>query len=312
MASIQPASLTWVARLCPVCGAESAAPSWRKGRLQVVQCLGCGLRYVNPADAARVSGHAYADRADYYLSPDKLESDLAPSRFERELRLFRRYCRGGCVLDVGCSTGGFLHQLQRRFPGDYQVLGLDVVEAALGHAQRLGIPTACGSFLEVDLSPARFDAVTLWAVLEHVPEPRQFLGRAATVLKPGGHCFILVPNANSLAHRLLGARYRYVMADHLNYFTASTLRRLAAAEPALEWVELAGSHFNPVVLWQDFWHPRAEVAEPERARLLRRTTAWKQNRALAPLRLLYGALERALAWAGLADNLTVVLRRRPT
>lgn len=309
MATTQHASLSGVTRLCPVCGTAAATPYWHKGTLQVVRCLGCGMRYVNPADVARVSGQAYADRASYYLSTDKLTSDLAPSRFERELRLFRRYCVRGSVLDVGCSTGGFLHQLKQRFPDDYQVLGLDVVKEALAHAEGLGVPTVGGSFLEVDLGPARFDAVTFWAVLEHVPEPRRFLARAAAVLKPGGHCFILVPNADSLAHRLLGARYRYVMADHLNYFTAATLRRLAAAEPAFEWVELGGCHFNPLVLCQDLWHGRAEVPESDRARLLRRTTAWKQRPALAPLRLLYGALERALAWAGLADNLMLVLRR---
>lgn len=312
MVAAQQSSPAWITRPCPVCGAERATPCWRKGALQVVRCLDCGMRYVNPAPGAQVSGQAYADRAAYYLSADKLAGDLAPSRFERELRLFRRYCPGGSVLDVGCSTGGFLHQLQQRFPGEYQVLGLDVVEGALAHAQRLGIPTLHGSFLAVDLRPARFDAVTFWAVLEHVPEPRRFLAQAAAVLKPGGHCFVLVPNADSLAHRLLGARYRYVMADHLNYFTAATLRRLASSEPALEWVKLTGSHFNPVVLWQDLWRGDAEVSDSDRARLLRRTTAWKQSRALAPLRRLYAAVERALAWAGLADNLMLVLCRRAT
>lgn len=311
MATSQHASLGWVDRLCPVCGAGMAVPCWRKGTLQVVRCLGCGMRYVNPAEAAWLSGQAYRQRADYYLSADKLEGDLAPSRFERELRLFRRYCAKGSVLDVGCSTGGFLHQLQQRFPGDYQVCGLDVVEPALAHAQRLGLSTVCGSFLEVDLGEAHFDALTLWAVLEHVPEPGRFLSRAAAVLKPGGHCFVLVPNAGSLAHRLLGARYRYVMAEHLNYFTAATLRRLVASEPAFECVAMVGSHFNPIVLWQDLCRWRLAVPEADRARLLRRTTAWKQSPGLAPLRLLYRAVERALAWAGLADNLTAVLRRRP-
>lgn len=41
-------------------------------------------------------------------------------------------------------------------------------------------------------------------------EPKLFLQKAASILKPGGLCFILVPNMNSLAIRLLGAKYRYI------------------------------------------------------------------------------------------------------
>jgi 2-polyprenyl-3-methyl-5-hydroxy-6-metoxy-1,4-benzoquinol methylase len=268
------------------------------------------MRYLNPVQLGWLTGQAYLQRAAYYVSADKLESDLAPQRFEREVRLFRRYCPTGSVLDVGCSTGGFLHQLHARFRGSYELTGVDVVGPALAEAQRLGLATVQGSFLDLDIGSARFDAVTFWAVLEHVAEPRRFLARAAAVLKPDGYCFILVPNARSLAFRLLGSRYRYIMAEHLNYFTAATLRRLIAAEPAFRLIRLTGTHFNPVILWQDLWHPRLEVPDAERARLLRRTTALKQNPALAPLRGLYSAVERCLGWVGLTDNLVAVLQRR--
>src|ERR1035438_5896931 len=64
----------------------------------------------------------------------------------------------------------------------------------------------------------QFDAVTLWAVVEHLLEPKQFLAKAWSVLKPDGLCFVLVQNMKSLAARALGARYRYLYPQHLNYF----------------------------------------------------------------------------------------------
>ena len=300
-----------VCRNCPVCGTEQGDAHFEKGALRVVRCSCCGMLFANPVEAQFAEG-AFYDRlaAPYYLSPDKLESDYTPVRFARELRLFRRFCYGGSVLDVGCSTGAFLHQLENRFPGDYSTLGTDVAGPALDHAESRGVPVLRTPFLEHDFGEQRFDAVTFWAVLEHLAEPGEFLAKAAALLKAAGHCFVLVPNMNSLAVRCLGTRYRYIMDEHLNYFTAGTLRRLVAQEPTFTIAALTSTHFNPVVIWQDWCSRERRVPDAERARLLRRTTGWKQNSLLAPVRWMYAGAERILGSFCLADNLAIVLQRR--
>lgn len=271
------------------------------------------MRFANPVAARFAAGTFYGDIAEsFYLSPAKMEGDFSPVRFERELRIFRKYCQKGAVLDVGCSTGGFLHQLQARFAGAYSVLGTDVAGPALDHAESVGVPVLREGFLEHDFGPARFQAITFWAVLEHVMEPARFLAKAVSLLEPGGHCFVLVPNGSSLVARCLGARYRYVMEEHLNYFTAETLRRLVARRLELQMVELTTSHFNPAVLWQD-WRMGGEVSrvpDAARAQLLQRTTRWKQSPRMALLKMAYRVVESCLSGMGLADNLIVVLRRR--
>jgi 2-polyprenyl-3-methyl-5-hydroxy-6-metoxy-1,4-benzoquinol methylase len=281
----------------------------QKGELQLVRCRRCRMIYANPVPAEFASGEYY-DRAggDYYLSPAKLESDYAAVRFERELRLFRRHCQGGAVLDVGCSSGAFLFQLNQRFPGRYQVLGTDVSGPPLDYAESHGVAVMRGSFLEQDFGGRQFDAVTFWAVLEHLAEPQEFLVKAASVLKPSGLCFVLVPNMESLAGRLLGARYRYVYPQHLNYFTTVTLRKLV--EERFSVIESRSTHFNPVVIWQDWRGGGREVSNRERAQLLQRTTAYKQKPWLRPVKALYGLAERTLGVLNLADNLVVVLRIR--
>jgi SAM-dependent methyltransferase len=165
-----------------------------------------------------------------------------------------------------------------------------------------------GDFPAQDFGGRQFDAVTFWAVLEHLAEPRLFLERAWRALKPEGVCFVLVPNLGSLAMRLLGARYRYVYPQHLNYFSRGTLRRLV--EERFEVVETRFTHFNPVVVWQDWRRAGAEVSNLERAALLKRTTGWKQRRWLKPARGLYRIAELGLGSLGLADNLAMVLRKR--
>ena len=70
-----------------------------------------------------------------------------------------------------------------------------------------------------------------------------------------------------------------------------------------------GSHFNPLVIWQDLRGNGAFVPDAERVKLLKRTTAYKRNPALAPLRLGMHFGEAILARLNLADNLVLVLRK---
>jgi hypothetical protein len=147
-------------------------------------------------------------------------------------------------------------------------------------------------------------------VLEHLAEPRRFLDQARTLLKPGGLCFALVPNLDSLAMRLLGVRYRYIYSQHLNYFSKTTLAKLVGGPFSV--IEFRSMHFNPVVIWQDWRRGGAEVSNQERAELLKRTTAYKQNPLLKPVKGLYRIAERTLGGLGLADNLAVVARKTRT
>lgn len=267
--------------------------------------------FANPVPAEMSSGSFYNEtHASFYLSPDKLESDYASVRFERELRLFRRFCKSGNVLDVGCSTGAFLYQLKNRFPGNYDVLGTDVSQPALEYAKSRGVKIVNESFLDFDFGDNRFDAITFWAVIEHLINPKQFLEKAAALLNSGGHCFVLVPNMKSLAVRILGGKYRYILPEHVNYFAPRTLYELSQTQPALEIVASGSMHFNPIVIWQDFRGRGEYVSDESRAALLKRTTAAKTNPLLKPVKFLYRGTEQILAQLNLADNLSIVLRKK--
>lgn len=285
---------------------------YTKGTLRIVQCEDCSMMFANPIEPEFASGRFY-DRmgTSFYLSEDKLRSDFSPVRFEREIRLFRSYCQSGSVLDVGCSTGAFLFQLMTRFPESYSVTGTDVTSAAVDHAESLGIRVLRTSFLELDPHEPGWDAITFWAVMEHLAEPKQFIAKARELLNPSGLCFILVPNMRSLAVRLLGAKYRYIMPDHVNYFTNITLQKFAESAGDFRVEKVVSTHFNPLVILQDFRKGADRVPDQERAQLLKKTTSWKQNPIMRPLKLLYRAVERCLASLHLTDNLVIVLRKLP-
>jgi 2-polyprenyl-3-methyl-5-hydroxy-6-metoxy-1,4-benzoquinol methylase len=298
---------TFISRPCPVCGSTSFAGLFQKQEVHLVRCSSCGAVYVNPIEESLTTDEFYDRLATpFYLSPAKLESDYSPVRFERELKLFRRFCRSGRVLDVGCSTGAFLFQLNTRFPGEYDVTGVDVVGPALDHAEAKGVRVIRESFLKKDFQGATFSAVTFWAVMEHLLDPRAFLAKAVSLLQPGGFCFVLVPNFRSLAVRLLGSKYRYILPQHLNYFTASTLRRFIGGHPELQIAYAGSTHFNPIVIVQDFRGRGEFVSDEERAALLKRTTGYKQNPLLKPVKLAVAGVEAVLGRLNLADNIVLV------
>jgi len=292
-------------RSCPVCGETTATPFLRKLDMQLVRCTRCSMIYANPVPAEMATGNFYDKAGSEYLTPEKLASDYADVRFERELRLFRTHCQRGSVLDVGCSSGGFLYQLKKRFANDYKVLGTDVSTEPLEHAAKMGVPVARGEFLTQSFEE-KFDAVTFWAVMEHLSEPKAFLKKAASILKPGGLCFILTPNMNSLAVRLIGAKYRYIFPEHLNYFTPQTMRTFAEQEFTV--AGMKSTHFNPIVIWQDFRGGERAISRAERVQLLKRTTGYKQSKLMLPVKAAYKATELALGKLFLADNVAVVGR----
>jgi len=300
-----------VARQCPVCTKSSHTRLFTKGDLTVVQCNDCSMIFANPIEEQFITGDFYDQLANpFYLSPDKLQSDYAPVRFDRELKLFRRFCSTGAVLDVGCSTGAFLYQLQHRFGNAYQTLGIDVSGPAVDHAERRGVSILREPFLTANFNGRKFSAITFWAVIEHLVNPRHFLSKTSTLLKPGGFCFILVPNFRSLAVRILGPKYRYIFPQHVNYFTLQTLERLVATQSNLKIIHKGSMHFNPLVIYRDWKNPRDFVPDEERAKLLKRTTAYKQNPVMKPFKLALTVTEKFLGTLTLADNIVVVLKKQ--
>lgn len=299
-----------VSRACPVCGSAESREHFRKETLRIVKCVRCHMVFTDPIEVGWADGTYYDQLSGpFYLSKAKLEGDYARPRFVRELKLFRRFCPGGMVLDVGCSTGGFLYQLRTQFPGAYETLGMDVAGPALDHAASMGTRVLRESYLETSLPDGSVAAITFWAVMEHLENPGQFLARTARLLKPGGLCFILVPNFESLAVRVLGRKYRYIFPQHVNYFCRATLRRLVSAEPTLRPVHETSMHFNPLVIVQDWRGKGGFVPDEQRAELLKRTTAYKQNPAMAPLKLVLAGIEGVLGAMNLADNSVIVLRK---
>jgi SAM-dependent methyltransferase len=154
------------------------------------------------------------------------------------------------LLDVGAHAGRFI-ATARRAGWDGEGLELNPKTGAYAAAVT-GATVHHGNVHTFD-ADARYDAVTLTDVLEHIPEPRLVLGRVRRFLAPGGWIAVKVPNgpAQRLKERIRAVvhpRYRPTLADnlvHVNHFTPASLERALTREGFRDITIVAGAPEMP-------------------------------------------------------------------
>jgi len=143
-----------------------------------------------------------------------------------------KHAPGRKLLEVGCGTGDFLDFANKH---DFSTVGTEPATEAAQHAISNGLDVrnmTIDTFVEQN-SSAKFDAVILLNVLEHVPDAVRTIQQCGLVLAPGGILCIRVPNdfteIQTAAQRKLGVDPWWVaVPDHLNYFNFASLNRLMA------------------------------------------------------------------------------------
>lgn len=207
------------------------------GEYSVVRCRTCGLMRTNPRPTSDTMDFYYPD--DY--GPYKGTQVGCSNRLLKPSFSFRTWLRTmipqindqsrvipplppGCMLEVGCASGSFLHQMTAL---DWQVEGIEFSASAAASAQRLGYTVHVGAAESIDLASGPFDLVTAWMVLEHLHEPVEVLNRLRNWTKPGGMFAFSVPDCSSLGFRIF-KRYWYALhlPAHLYHYTPRTLEHV--------------------------------------------------------------------------------------
>jgi SAM-dependent methyltransferase len=130
----------------------------------------------------------------------------------------------GRVLDVGCGDGDFLADLRRL---GWEGYGTEFSEVACELTRARGINVRQGSLRSAGFPDRFFDVVTIWHVLEHLPEPAAELAEARRILRDDGLLVLEVPNSGCLTFQLCQERWWPLdIPRHLQHFTPATLARL--------------------------------------------------------------------------------------
>ena len=95
----------------------------------------------------------------------------------------------GCILDLGCGTGGVL----RHLTAFGTAIGIDPAPEAAQYCRRRDLPMVVGSGMELPFADKSFDVVLALDVIEHVPDDVALLREARRVLRPDGVLLTTVP-----------------------------------------------------------------------------------------------------------------------
>ena len=290
---------------CPVCGTPASHLRYSITRFRIYDCASCALVYLWPQidddEVRELFERLYTEGegsvpelATYY---DFTWSD-APSNplvqlYERWLDALERERPPGRLLDIGCGTGLFLAVARRR---GWQPYGVDDCTPAIAHARdHFGLDVWNGHFTDfVAREGLRFDAISMWDIIEHSRAPVALLAAARSVLAPGGVIAISTPNQRSILDLIAGLLYR-----------ASRGRITRPLEKF--YIEQHFLYFDPDTLCLAL--DRAGLAA---VRLDRELTELRRLSLSRAERLLLEALFLAARLVGLENRLFAIARARPT
>lgn len=209
---------------CPVC--DNGKPSfWASvGEYVYLQCWGCGLIYLQRTPSA-------SDLESYYNTDfqvdRKRQERMVAGECRPMLRVLERLLPGkGRLLEIGCSYGHFLSVAEAE---GWVVDGVEISRSAADWAQeKLGLRVHSGTLEEVSPKLKRpFDAVAMFHVLEHAPEPERLVHQAREFLRPGGILVIRTPNATSWVAKWCGQTWEWLTPPaHIYLFSPVSLRIL--------------------------------------------------------------------------------------
>lgn len=175
----------------------------------------------------------------YYESDDYIShTDGKRSLFEKVYHIIKSYSlkkkvqlinsfhpQKGRILDIGSGTGDFLATAKAN---GWLITGLEPSEKAKNNAISKGV-----SF-ENDIKSIEnqsFDVITMWHVLEHVPDIEQQIKELKRLLKPNGTIIIAVPNFKSFdANHYREFWAAYDAPRHLWHFSKISIEKLFARE----------------------------------------------------------------------------------
>jgi len=262
----------------------------------ILKCTKCGLlRSHQEGENRKKTTEIYEESINLEQSISKISNDYSSAYTVDELDWLGEP-NGENILEIGCSAGYFLIRARAR---GWNTYGIDIDRNAVKYArENYNLNVTCGSVSESSYPANYFKAIVLIGVLEHIPDPIDFLNIIQGFLKPDGVIMLAVPNVLSLNAKL--SRFSqhdwdmFCEPGHLYHFNIKTLSFLA------ERCSLAVSEWRTATIKIRGKIPFLPVRIPRLERLIQ--TFCKKNTLF---RTIYEASLRLLDYAKLGDILAV-------
>lgn len=199
--------------------------------LKVIQCPACGYAHLDPlpdpvALDAYYASTFWAEKGKGWLARYEAEAEWVDAKNGDWITAIEQHTLGRTLLDVGAGYGFLIEQATAR---GWTATGIDPSTEASEYARAHGLDVRTETWEEV-WPGGRYDAITAFWLLEHLPNALDFLRFCRRHLYGSGTLTLAVPleftaemeDANPLA----SVYNWFIHGTHCNYFTAASLGNL--------------------------------------------------------------------------------------
>ncbi len=209
---------------CPVCGNDSFTSLFLKRGEPFVKCNNCSLVLINP-------------RPDYEKIRETYDNDYsrdyankADKKLKRSLRrvklVKKKFNSIGRWLDIGCSAGFVVKAASK---SGFDAFGVDVEPWGINYGKtNLGLNNlSTGLIEEQDYPKEFFDVISLYDVIEHVPDLNILVKELKRILAPNGVIDIITPDIGHFRVTKPLCDWKEIKpSEHLYYFDKKTINTL--------------------------------------------------------------------------------------
>lgn len=213
---------------CPICNSSKVFPYFDTDE-RVVQCKDC-----HTVTLARVLW-ATEEAPDYYVDASNYVASAQNNTHLEEARkgaydligfisTFAKNFPSKTWLDVGAHAGTFVEALRRE---GYDAEGVEMNAELVESAKARGVPLHQGDATKVlKEKKEKYNVVSAIDVLEHLPDPAEFLCTVQGSIVNEGLLMLEVPNIESFLAKHHGLQWKYIDREHLYYFSPKTITKL--------------------------------------------------------------------------------------
>lgn len=253
---------------CIVCNgrkSELISPKTRDSRQKIVKCSNCQLLQILPLPNEIEEKNFYDKDKQTKLIFKKISIKNLEKRTEadtqRRVEKIKKILSAGArILDVGCDYGFLVRDLNKN---NYHCTGLEISIERRRIAKKVTKTNISSQKITgANQSPIRYDAITLFHVLEHITNPIQLCQNIKTYLGPKGVLIIEVPNIKD--YMLISSRPYFDFfwqKAHVSYFSPMTVHKVLkkAGYKKIKIIGVQRYSFENAINWLKVGKPQLDL-----------------------------------------------------
>jgi 2-polyprenyl-3-methyl-5-hydroxy-6-metoxy-1,4-benzoquinol methylase len=222
---------------CPICDSDKKSlflickdHTVSKKDFELQECGACGFVFTSPRPQNSDLGKFY--ESDEYISHSNTKKGIVSRLYQsvrnrtlrQKLELINSRQKKGALLDIGCGTGEFANVMKL---DGWNVRGIEPGDGAREMAKKnYGLDVQPEEAIK-NIPANSMDVITMWHVLEHVPDLQGRVQELKSILRQDGLLLIAVPNRNSHDAAYYGKHWAaYDVPRHLWHFRPQDIRAL--------------------------------------------------------------------------------------